>query len=217
MSERSASDERLEIPPAVAVQQLDLLGGFAASACAAQRMSERSRIASRPSILAMTSSARSWRPDVGQRARLEQQPLVAQLVVDIRPCGSRAASPAPGRACGSSDRSPASRVATCARAAPCRRWSTWCCKQLGGLIEQVDRDQPVGQPADHLVAAPADRGQVAEIVEQAERVDRRTAHRPCRPGTGCRRSSAASSWMPRVISEFGCAVSAIRMTWKASR
>ena len=46
-------------------------------------------------------------------------------------------------------------------------------QQLGRLIEQVDRHQPVGELADHLVAAPADRRQIAEIVEQAERVDRR--------------------------------------------
>ena len=46
-------------------------------------------------------------------------------------------------------------------------------QQLRRLIEQIDRDQPVGEPADHLVAAPADRRELAEIVEQAERIDRR--------------------------------------------
>jgi hypothetical protein len=38
-------------------------------------------------------------------------------------------------------------------------------EQLRGLIEQVDRHEAVGQPADHLVAAPADRGQFAEILK----------------------------------------------------
>ena len=46
-------------------------------------------------------------------------------------------------------------------------------QQFGRLVEQIDRHQPVGEPADHLVAAPADRRQLAEIVEQAERLDRR--------------------------------------------
>ena len=46
-------------------------------------------------------------------------------------------------------------------------------QELGGLVEQVDRDQAVGEPADHLVAAPADRRQLAELVEHAERIDRR--------------------------------------------
>ena len=59
-------------------------------------------------------------------------------------------------------------------------------QQFGGLIEQVDRHQPVGEAADHLVAAESDRGEVAIVVEQAERLDRRQARRLCRRGTGCR-------------------------------
>ena len=46
-------------------------------------------------------------------------------------------------------------------------------QELGSLVEQIDRDQPVGEPADHLVAAPADRRQLAEFIEHAERIDRR--------------------------------------------
>ena len=46
-------------------------------------------------------------------------------------------------------------------------------EQLGRLVEQVDRDQPVGQPADHLVAAAPDRRQLAEIVEQRQCLDGR--------------------------------------------
>ena len=77
-------------------------------------------------------------------------------------------------------------------------------QQLGRLIEQIDRDQPVGQPPDHLVAAPADRRQFAEIVEQAERLDRR--QRVALPARNrLSKVAAASSWMLRVSSEFGCA------------
>src|SRR6185312_15345493 len=39
--------------------------------------------------------------------------------------------------------------------------------------EQIDRDEPVGEFADHLVAAAADRGQLAIVVKQAERLDGR--------------------------------------------
>jgi hypothetical protein len=46
-------------------------------------------------------------------------------------------------------------------------------QQFAGLIEQVDRDQPVGEAADHLVAAPPDRRQFAIFVEHPERIDRR--------------------------------------------
>jgi len=46
-------------------------------------------------------------------------------------------------------------------------------QELGGLVEQVDADQAFGKASDHLVAAPADRGQFAIFVEHAERVDRR--------------------------------------------
>ena len=76
-------------------------------------------------------------------------------------------------------------------------------QQLGRLVEQIDRNQPVGEPPDHLVAAPADRGQVAEIVEQAERIDRRQRIGLAGEEQRCRRS-----WPPRrgccaSSSEFG--------------
>ena len=41
------------------------------------------------------------------------------------------------------------------------------------LVEQLHRHEPIGEPADHLVAAAADRRQLAEIVEQGERIDGR--------------------------------------------
>ena len=46
-------------------------------------------------------------------------------------------------------------------------------QQRGRLVEQIDGNQPVGEPADHLVAAPTDRREVAKIIKQAERFDRR--------------------------------------------
>ena len=67
----------------------------------------------------------------------------------------------------------ASRVATCARARALQAVIDLVLEQFGGLVEQIDRHQPVGEPADHLVAAPPDRREIAEIVEQAERFDRR--------------------------------------------
>ena len=81
-------------------------------------------------------------------------------------------------------------------------------QQLGGLVEQVDRYQPVGEPADHLVAAAANRSQIAKVVEQAQRFDRRqlialpARNRPSKV-------FAASALMWRVIYEVGNAVSAI--------
>ena len=48
-------------------------------------------------------------------------------------------------------------------------------QQFGSLIEQIHGYQTVGEPPDHLVAAAADRRQLAKIVEQRERVDGRQA------------------------------------------
>ena len=46
-------------------------------------------------------------------------------------------------------------------------------QKLFGRRQQVDRHQPFGQAADHLVAVAADRRQLDEIVEQGERLDGR--------------------------------------------
>ena len=120
----------------------------------------------------MTSSATSWRLDLRQRARLEQQALIAQLVRQLRRCGSPASAERPvGLAVHQVDDGEPGRDLR-ARGA-LQPMVDLVLQQLGGLVEQIDRDQPVGEPADHLVAAPADRRQLAEIVEQAERVDRR--------------------------------------------
>ena len=85
-------------------------------------------------------------------------------------------------------------------------------QQVGGLVEQVDRNQPIGQPPDHLVAAIADRSSI--------RGNRRTA--PARRPPAWRRPlparnsesnvAAASSWIWRVIAESGCAAIALRIT-----
>ena len=135
-------------------------------------MSERSRLASRPCDIGDHFERQVVAADVGQRARFEQQPLVAQLVVDSRRCGSRAASRAPvGLAVHQiDDRQPRRDLRARGALQP---MVDLVLQQLGRLIEQIDRDQPVGEPPDHLVAAPADRRQFAEIVEQRERLDRR--------------------------------------------
>ena len=66
----------------------------------------------------------------------------------------------------------ARRVATCARAA-LQAVIDLMLEQFGGLVEQIDRHKPVGEPADHFVAAPPDRRQFAILVEHPERLDRR--------------------------------------------
>ncbi len=154
--------------------------------------------------------------DVGQRARLEQQPLIAQLVREFGDARRAQRRQRPVRlAVHQIDhRKPGRDLRARGALQP---MVDLVLQQLGRLVEQIDRDQPVGEPPDHLVAAPADRGQLAEIVEQAERIDRRQRIALAGRGTGRSKVSAASSWMRRVMSEFGCAVSAVRMTWKASR
>ena len=44
-------------------------------------------------------------------------------------------------------------------------------EQIAGLIEKVELDQTVGQPANDLVAAAADRGELLEIEIERERID----------------------------------------------
>ena len=109
---------------------------------------------------------------VGQRARFEQQALVAHFVGEV---GGAGRAQRRQRAIGLvvhqiDDRQPRRHLR--ARGA-LQAVVDLVLQQLGGLVEQIDRDQPVGEPADHLVAAAADRGELAEIVEQRQRVDRR--------------------------------------------
>ena len=44
-------------------------------------------------------------------------------------------------------------------------------QKFTGLVEQIDRDQPLGEPPDHFVAAPPDRRQFTILVEHPKRVD----------------------------------------------
>ena len=85
-------------------------------------------------------------------------------------------------------------------------------QQLGRLVEQVDRHQPVGEPADHLVAAPADRRQVAEVVEQAERLDRRQAVALAAEEQRVERRRRLVLDAPRHRATADSAVSAVRIT-----
>src|SRR6185437_1911259 len=112
-------------------------------------MSERSRIASRPAMLEMMSSARSWRPTS----------LCARASSNSRCCRNspersvmrvlRSAAIAVRLAVGQVNH----RQAGC-DLRPRRALEAvidLVLQELGGLIEQVDRDQPVGETADHLV------------------------------------------------------------------
>ncbi len=110
--------------------------------------------------------------EVGKRARFQQQALVAQIIGQLaaagRPQGRErairlAVHQIDGREAGG-DLRPRGALQPVV---------DLMLQELGRLIEQIDSDQPVGEPPDHLVAAPADRGEVAEIIEQRERVDRR--------------------------------------------
>ena len=53
-------------------------------------------------------------------------------------------------------------------------------EEIARLLQQVDVDQPPREVADHLVAARAGRRQLAEIVEQRQRLDRVDLRRPRR-------------------------------------
>ena len=148
--------------------------------------------------------------EIGQRARFKQQALVAQFVGEVGGAGGAQRRQRPvGLAVHQiNDRKP--RRDLRARGA-LQAVVDLILQQIGGLIEQVDRDQTVGEPADHLVAAAADRRQLAKVVEQRQRIDGR--HRIALAGEEQRsKVAAASSWMRRVMSEFGCAAKALRMT-----
>ena len=107
-----------------------------------------------------------------QRARFQQQPLVAQFVGEPLGAGrAQRGERAVGLAVHQVDDGEARGDLRARRAL--QAVVDLVLQQFGRLIEQIDRHQPVGELADHLVAAPADRRQLAVIVEQAERLDRR--------------------------------------------
>ena len=110
--------------------------------------------------------------DVALRARLQQQPLLTQFAGEI------------GDARGAKRRDGAIRLAvgqvdhgeTCRDLRPRRALEPvvdLVLQEFAGLIEQIDRDQPIRKPADHFVAAPPDRRQFTKFVKHPERVDRR--------------------------------------------
>ena len=125
--------------------------------------------------------------DIGERASLQQQALVAQLVVQVGDAGGAQHRQSPiGLAIHQIDDGKSRRDLRTRRTL--QPMIDLILQKLGRLIEQIDRDQAVGEPADHLVAAAADRGQFAEIVEQSERIDRRQSVALSRQETDRRRS-----------------------------
>ena len=110
--------------------------------------------------------------EIGQRARFEQEPLVAQFVGKIGGAGRAQRRQRPvGLAVHQIDDGKPRRHLGARRAL--QTVIDLVLQQVGGLIEQIDRHQPVGKTPDHLVAAAADRRQLAKVVEQSERIDRR--------------------------------------------
>ena len=134
-------------------------------------MSERSRIASRPLDIGDDVEREIVASDVALRARLQQQPLLAQFAGEVGDArGAKRGDGAVRLAVGQIDHGEPRRDLRARRAL--EPMVDLVLQEFGGLIEQVDRDQPIRQPADHLVAAPADRRQFAVFVEH------RRARRP---------------------------------------
>ena len=146
--------------------------------------------------------------DVALRARLQQQPLLAQFAGKV------------GDARGAKRRDGAIRLAVhqVDHRQPCgdlraRRALQpvidLVLQKFAGLVEQVDRDQPVGQPADHFVAAPPDRRQLAIFIEQRQRIDRRQIV-ALRAEKELREQRRGLVLRAREISELGCSLVAVR-------
>ena len=109
--------------------------------------------------------------DVALGARLQQQPLRAQFAGKVRDArGAKRRYCAVRLAAGEVDHGQTRGDLGARRAL--QPFVDLILQEFAGLIEQVDRDKPVRQPADHLVTAPSDRRQFAIFVEHPERVDR---------------------------------------------
>ena len=126
-------------------------------------------------------------PEIGQRARFEKQPLIAQFIGEIG--GTRGAQDRK-RAVGLSVHQinhgqPRRHLRACRALQPV---IDLILQKIRSLIQQVDRDEAIGQAADHLVAAAADRRQLTKVVKQRQRLDWPKARRPCRQGTATRMS-----------------------------
>ncbi|MGY3119463.1 hypothetical protein ACVWXQ_003400 [Bradyrhizobium sp. S3.14.4] len=118
------------------------------------------------------SSARSWRPTSLCARASQQQPLLPQFAGEIADAArAQRRDRHVGLAVGEVDHGQArgDLGAGCAF----EPMVDLVLQQLGGLVEQVDRGETVGETADQLVAAAADRRQLAELVEHPERFDRR--------------------------------------------
>ena len=160
MSLFSAGVQRLEVAPAVAVIELDLLGRLAP---APRRPVDIGAQADRLAAGDVGDDVEREvvAADVALRARLQQQPLLPQFAGEIGDAGGAQRRDRPVRlAVGQIDHREPCRDLRARRAL--QPLVDLVLQEFGGLVEQIDRDQPVGEATDHLVAAPADRRQFAD-------------------------------------------------------
>ena len=162
--------ERFEVAPAVAVIELDLFGGLApAPRRPVDIGAQPDRLA--PGDIGDDVEREIVAADVALRARLQQQPLLAQFAREIGdPRRAKRRDRAVRLAVHQIDHRQPRRDLRARRAL--QPMIDLILQQFAGLIEQIDRDQAIGEAADHFVAAPADRRQFAIFVEH------RRAHRP---------------------------------------
>ena len=147
--------------------------------------------------------------DVALRARLQQQPLLAQFAGEVGDAGGAQRRDGAVRlAVGQVDHGQARGDLRARRAL--QPLVDLVLQEFGGLIEQVDRDQPVGQPADHLVAAPPDRRQFADIRRTSPSASTGGRSSPFGLRKSWANSAAAASCACRDSSEFGCSRVAVR-------
>ena len=110
--------------------------------------------------------------NVRQRTGLQHQPLITQI---LRQIGHAGRFQDLQRTLGLSIEKVDNRKARCDLSAgsALQAMLNLMLQQLSGLIQQVDRYQPIRESPDHFITAPADRRQFAKIVKEAERLDRR--------------------------------------------
>ena len=171
MSLFSAALERFEVAPAVGVIEFDLLGRLAPPPRRPVDIgAQPDRFAARD--IGDDVEREVVASDVALRARLQQQPLLAQFAGEIGDAGrAKRGDGAIRLAVGQIDhREPRGDLRARGALQPL---VDLVLQQFAGLVEQIDRDQPVRKTADHLVAAPADRRQFTILVEHPERIDRR--------------------------------------------
>ena len=163
--------QRFEVAPAIGVIQFDLFGRLAP---APRRPVD---VGAQPDRLAAGDigddiEREVMAADVALRARFQQQPLLTQFARKIGDAGgAKSRDGAIRLAVGEVDHGEARRDLGARRSL--QPVIDLILQEFAGLIEQIDRHQPIGEPADHFVAAPPDRRQFAVFVEQPERIDRR--------------------------------------------